>query len=269
MPDLPWELIDAIIHFLYDDKISLRNCSVVAKSWSYLSRVHLFHEISLDRQLQNAPVKFTRLQECLANSSFLIRHIKCVELCHFWGGTLNWNEAETIASVLESLLNVKELRIRRTSFKDIMSSGQIRKAVLMLMRRDALVHLFVQSTNISISDFRQLLNVPPNLVTLTLSHFSRINTYAPSVLDQIAESPQRHIKKLDIRSGIDLYLVVLLTGPMSFLNPGELSHLCLSPFCYSAFTRPLLLGFASALRHLEIVVYESPSREYGSLAQEL
>jgi hypothetical protein len=76
--------------------------------------------------------------------------------------------------------------------------------------------------------------MPPNLVAMTLYDLplSRINTYTPSELDQIAEPPRRDIKRLHIRGRIDLHLVELLTGPKSFLNPGELDHLCLSPLCY-------------------------------------
>ena len=43
---LPPELLDEIINHLPDDKIYLRNCSLVAKSWVYPSRRRLFNTIN-------------------------------------------------------------------------------------------------------------------------------------------------------------------------------------------------------------------------------
>lgn len=44
MNSLPWELFDEIISYLGDKK-SLRNCSLVARSWEYTSRKHLFNTV--------------------------------------------------------------------------------------------------------------------------------------------------------------------------------------------------------------------------------
>lgn len=46
-PSLPLELSDRIIDFLYDDKASLAQCSLVAHSWLPASRYHLFRCIEL------------------------------------------------------------------------------------------------------------------------------------------------------------------------------------------------------------------------------
>jgi len=47
--DLPPELLDEIVgHIPPGDKRSLRNCSLVAKSWVYPSRRHLFHTLWME-----------------------------------------------------------------------------------------------------------------------------------------------------------------------------------------------------------------------------
>ena len=45
MSDLPCELLDHIIDFLYDSQPSLRNCCLVSKSWIPRTRKHFFTEI--------------------------------------------------------------------------------------------------------------------------------------------------------------------------------------------------------------------------------
>ncbi len=46
-PRLPPELSDAVMDFLHNDKKTLRTCALVCKAWVATSRLHLFHEITL------------------------------------------------------------------------------------------------------------------------------------------------------------------------------------------------------------------------------
>jgi len=74
--DLPQELIDEIIsHIPLDDENSLRNCSLVAKSWVYPSRRYLFWTIDIEGA--------TRLKSWLANipptNIEILQHVRSIE----------------------------------------------------------------------------------------------------------------------------------------------------------------------------------------------
>jgi hypothetical protein len=270
MPNLPQELIGAIIHFLHDDRISLRNCSIAAKSWSYWSRPHLFSEICFDYQPPNALEKLTRLEECLVSSPLLIQHIQCVELRNFSRDVINLEVAESVARILESLSDVRELRVRGASFRCIMSLETIRDVVFRFMQRGSLKHIALHHAVLSPSDFRQMLSLPPNLVALTLydirMHQSPTEVTSSFDLPNVPITPHpRDIKRLHIRGQIDPILVEWMTGSDSFLNLGALSHLYLSSLCYSGLGYPLVHAFASVIQHLEVYVYEQFSCEYTSL----
>ncbi|KAL4246700.1 hypothetical protein ABKN59_009029 [Abortiporus biennis] len=53
MPRLPQELIDTIVYYLYDDKESIKQCSITGRSFLYSSRRILFHSIKNIKKLHN------------------------------------------------------------------------------------------------------------------------------------------------------------------------------------------------------------------------
>ena len=263
-PAIPPELIGAIIHFLHDDQISLRNCSITTKSWSYWSRAHLFNEICLDPLPPNAQNKLIRLQACLVRSPFLTRQIRCVKLRNFLGDAqISLGIAAPFSRILESLTHVSELQLQASSS---IFSDSIRDAVCTLMKRDSLKYIAIRNAFLKPLYFIQLLSLSPNLVGLTLYD---IRLHGPPWDNESVplprNPPRRDIKKLHIRGRIDSALVEWTTGSDSFLNMNALSHLQLSPLCYSGLCLPLVRGFASVLQHLEVHVYDQPSCEYTSL----
>ncbi len=57
---LPPELLDHVLDYLHDDKLSLRHCSLTSRNWLPRAQHHLFHSIDIDSTTCNA---FTRLLE--------------------------------------------------------------------------------------------------------------------------------------------------------------------------------------------------------------
>lgn len=56
---IPAEIADQIIDYLYNDSITLKQCSLVCKGWIPSTRFHLFSSISIDPRQFNEGVEFS------------------------------------------------------------------------------------------------------------------------------------------------------------------------------------------------------------------
>ena len=79
---LPPELIDMVIDHLYDDKVSLASCALVAKSWLNTSRLHLFHDLIIFHD--RAPEPFRAFTAFMTEKPFICSLVKtlCINGYH-------------------------------------------------------------------------------------------------------------------------------------------------------------------------------------------
>ena len=76
---LPLELIDEILTYLQDDKRTLHNCSLIAKSWVFPSQKLLYARVCL------YPVNYQKWQETVSPmGAEPLRHVRALKCCFFY-----------------------------------------------------------------------------------------------------------------------------------------------------------------------------------------
>ncbi|KAI0792425.1 hypothetical protein C8Q75DRAFT_752792 [Abortiporus biennis] len=78
MPRLPQELIDTIVYYLYDDKESIKQCSITGRSFLYSSRRILFHSIKVNCFHSNKRAE--KFLKFLTSSPSIGKNIKKLQL---------------------------------------------------------------------------------------------------------------------------------------------------------------------------------------------
>lgn len=98
---LPPELVDMIIDHLYDDKVTLATCTLVAKSWLTASRLHLFYEITVFHDRSSQP--FGKFAAFLSNKPTLRPLIKTI--CMNGYHTSDQRQGRLDAAMLDGIIS--------------------------------------------------------------------------------------------------------------------------------------------------------------------
>ncbi|KAK0185297.1 hypothetical protein F5146DRAFT_202148 [Armillaria mellea] len=117
-PNVPQELIDIIIDYLYNDTHSLRACALVASSWSGRSQQHLFYRMTLagrpwpDKpKSRTAAELFLHLIESALHIPSFVRDLEIIEgdifECDRWLG----RSIPVLDRLLPTLTNLRTLHI--------------------------------------------------------------------------------------------------------------------------------------------------------------
>ena len=81
---LPWEISDAIIGHLHEDRPSLHSCALVCHAWLPSSRHHLFRRFRIADSVPRKPnaVSFDKALDFLITTPDVARHIRRLEIAH-------------------------------------------------------------------------------------------------------------------------------------------------------------------------------------------
>jgi len=118
LPQLPVELTDIVIDFLWGDKLSLASCSLVCHDWLATARFHLFHTVILhsDEHSPTLPSFITFLKASSSGSTSTGGHIRVL---HLGGDNKSGDRSgrnvltlEAVVDILTSAFNVHTLVLR-------------------------------------------------------------------------------------------------------------------------------------------------------------
>ncbi|RPD53071.1 hypothetical protein L227DRAFT_581653 [Lentinus tigrinus ALCF2SS1-6] len=82
--NLPWEISDAIIDHLHDDRPSLYSCALVCRAWLLSSRHHLFRTFKIADSKRRKPnsAALDKAVGFLATTPDVARHIRYLDIAH-------------------------------------------------------------------------------------------------------------------------------------------------------------------------------------------
>ena len=162
---LPPELVDEILVYLQHDKRALRNCSLVAQSWTYLSQKRLFISINLTPEIHKARQEFAS-----PTSAEVLQHVRtltCLRIRSF--GVLH-------SDYFRSLHRLQNLALRDIPRIESNTPN------LFIAFQDTLSSLVLYHVYLTWSTFVALVDYFPNLRELDFSE----STFEP---DQFPVSP--------------------------------------------------------------------------------
>ncbi|KAF9645196.1 hypothetical protein BDM02DRAFT_684340 [Thelephora ganbajun] len=191
MMNLPPELLDEIIGRLPpEDKRSLRNCSLVAKSWIHPSRRRLFETLDVLREknlrlwMKNIPLQ----------NAELFHHVHSLS-CRIDASPHGWSDdcGRFLYNDFPLFPQLRNLVLRSGRLKSI---TRFRFRVPLTFRH-TLEYLSLHRCRATISTLVTLINYFPNLVHLNLDHLNLDDIYH-EVDNQPAPPLSRPLRKLSI-----------------------------------------------------------------------
>ncbi|KAF9455363.1 hypothetical protein BDZ94DRAFT_1370405 [Collybia nuda] len=182
-PRLPQELVDHIIDHLYDDPLTLSNCSLTSRAWLPTSRLHIFAKIGFKvSPLHTVPPNelCKRLYHLLTASPDIIPNIRELEICEGSpiGGTASpgcsttWVATErTLPPLLKILTNLQRLEFgSRTTMHWGLLPLPLQNAIFYVFGLPSLAYIRLKSWSFpTFSDLTELLSFCQNLKGLALS----------------------------------------------------------------------------------------------------
>ncbi|RDB25534.1 hypothetical protein Hypma_006311 [Hypsizygus marmoreus] len=256
VPLLPQEIIDTIISQLHRDPNSLINCSLVCRSWTYWSQVHLIQDVVCDldpfqASVESTKIKIMSLHSCLTNSPQLSRHVTSFELRNVRSLDLKtWDDAYYfLADILECLQRVKRLSLQRVDW-DLLSA-ELQDALVGMLKQPALEILDCWLLQVrDQSTFVELLSYPPNLKDLRVTGIGQ--HYGPHHWMLPVVNRKRQLHSLDITPWNEDTFFTCFLEPQWFLDLTSLRHLRISNTCTNHFALHLLEIAAPTLEHLDL-----------------
>lgn len=233
MPDLPQELVDAIIALHHNDSLTLINCSTVGRAWTYPSRVHLIREITFNfapsthvgqPAAERMKSRLASLQQCLSISPDLAQHIHSFKMQKLRWMNDQWEEAiDILIGILRPLNHIKRLSLQRIHWSKF--PDPLKDAFIRLLQLPTLQQLELDAiASVDYSSFMTLLNHPPNLTVLHLYNI-QFNDHHRD------DSPKYQLEEpLVVRQLRELYINVTLGSTlfnwiMSSKSSFDLTHL--------------------------------------------
>ena len=158
---LPHELLDEILSYLSPDdeqgRRSLRNCSLVAKSWTNPSRRHFFKTVEIwETTLQSW------LDTIPPGNDELLQHVRSLSYIATWRPA---HRIKVLQDYFPSLY-----RLQHLSLSSVHIPSDISRQVEMFSAFDALSHLTLKYCKVTISALVTLINCFSNLDRLDLNH---------------------------------------------------------------------------------------------------
>ena len=119
-PDLPQELYEVIIDYLYDDKASLASCSLVSKAWIPTARLHLFrtirHTLAFDAAAAGKLIQdMTRFLQEAPSIALLVRDLYLQAAIP---ASRSCVEEEDVSSLLKLLPQLQSLTMKHVLLTD-------------------------------------------------------------------------------------------------------------------------------------------------------
>jgi len=236
---LPQEICDNILDHLWDDRETLKICSLASRAWLNTTRLHIFRTVHIP-----SAGDYKSFKELLDHSPEIGPCVR--ELC--LGACVNDPEVLTMLLVMN---NVEDLKIRQWDTSNM--ADEIRRDPAAYLRSLKRLHLVnVQSEK---EDLPRIICACPSLSTLDMSHVFWQTRIPLPALEEPAKSamvPPRPIaiEELSVEVSSIAVLLWLLEGPLSLC----LRRLTLLRFdrVHTTYIRRLLDGSAEALEHLSI-----------------
>jgi len=158
-PQLPQELKDAIIDYLYDDPQTLAICTTVSHSWLHRARSHLFHSVALplSKVMDPPTTQLNSFTTVLQSPSRIGSHISTLTI-----NAQSWVPLDTLPPLLACLPSLQELIILDTELGVMKHIPPASRRVLSLKQ----LHLY--HSTLSSPTFHTLLSLFDTIYTLCL-----------------------------------------------------------------------------------------------------
>ncbi|KAF9491748.1 hypothetical protein BDN71DRAFT_1510095 [Pleurotus eryngii] len=122
MKELPVEILDFILKYLFPDTKAIKSCSLVCREWSQLVQRHLFNSLVVGEDEDHDVDRCRRLLELVNESQNLARHFHHVRLLVSFDSP-DWLELgrDILPELLSRLPEVRSLKLRSGSVQSAYS----------------------------------------------------------------------------------------------------------------------------------------------------
>ncbi|KDQ22152.1 hypothetical protein PLEOSDRAFT_1114486 [Pleurotus ostreatus PC15] len=122
MKELPVEILDFILKYLFQDTKALKSCSLVCSEWSQLVQRRLFNSLVVDENEDHDIDRCRRLLELVIESQHLARHFHHVQLSVSFDSP-GWLELgrDILPELLSLLPEVRSLKLRNDNVQSAFS----------------------------------------------------------------------------------------------------------------------------------------------------